>query len=322
MIWIRERRELPADTGAQRLPAGDAPDEARLRRWVEHLAVPRHRVANARGNAWAREQLATAFADCGLGVTIQGRYRNVVALPRGAGGRAEPGAEPGAVTGAVTFVAAHYDSVPDCPGADDNASGLAVMLECARVAARLGVPVGFLAFNAEEDGLLGSRDFVAHGLAELPCTIGAVHVLEMVGFRSRGAPSAAGATQIAAQEQRTPLPWMSASMKVPDFIGLLATGRSNAIADATIASAASPGLRLLAMKTWGPLHRLLPDLTRSDHFPFWMADLPAVLWTDTGDFRNPHYHCASDTPETLDYTFMREVAELLCGVVSRPERAG
>ena len=73
---------------------------------------------------------------------------------------------------------------------------------------------------------------------------------------------------------------------------------------------------LVAAKTWGPLHRVFPDLTRSDHFPFWNAGLPAVLWTDTGNFRNPNYHRATDTPDTLDYGFMREVAELICALAS------
>jgi Zn-dependent M28 family amino/carboxypeptidase len=262
---------------------------------VERLAVPRHNLANPRHNAWVREQLAEAFADHGLAVQVQGRYRNLVALPRC--DHATP----------VLFVAAHYDSVPHCPGADDNASGLAVMLECARVLAQSGsrLPVGFLAFNAEEDGLLGSRDFVAHGLPALGRAVRGVHVLEMVGFRG------------SAPTQQLPLRWFSAGLEVPDFIGLVGKGRSNATVDTAVRSSAAAGLRLVGVKTWGPLHRLLPDLTRSDHFPFWDAGLPAALWTDTGDFRNPHYHRATDTPDTLDYPFMREVAELLCAVATQ-----
>src|SRR5690348_16328865 len=116
-MWIRERRGEPEEVRAlQRV----APDEARLRRWVARLAVSRHLFANARTNAWVCTELATEFERQGFSVRLQGSYKNVVALPRRANGRP------------VTLVAAHYDSVPDCPGADDNASGLAVMLECAR----------------------------------------------------------------------------------------------------------------------------------------------------------------------------------------------
>ncbi|MFO0668592.1 MAG: M28 family peptidase [Polyangiaceae bacterium] len=78
---------------------------------------------------------------------------------------------------------------------------------------------------------------------------------------------------------------------------------------------AAPGLRVLGAKTWGPMHRVFPDLTQSDHFAFWQRGLPATLWTDTAYFRNPNYHQPTDTPDTLDYAFMRDVAELLVAVV-------
>jgi Zn-dependent M28 family amino/carboxypeptidase len=297
MMWIRERvaaQDVDAVVGRV------APDENRLRAWVERLAVPRHNFSNRRNNRWVRDELAAAFERCDLSVELQGPYQNVVALPR----------HPGAAE--LTFVAAHYDSVPNCPGADDNASGLAVMLECARVATRSAHRgrVGFIAFNAEEDGLLGSRDFVAQGLPVLRCGVRSVHVLEMVGFRG-GDPSAV---------PPLPFPWAPPSVRVPDFIGAIGKGHSNALLDGALRSNVAPGLRLVAAKTWGPLHRLLPDLMRSDHFPFWEQGVPAVMWTDTGNFRNPHYHRASDTPDTLDYSFMRQVAELLCAVLSTAAR--
>lgn len=274
---------------------GAAAVEARLRRWVERLAFPRHLHANARANRRAGDELAATFADLGYVVRFQGRFRNVVALPRGAPGRP------------LTLVAAHYDSVPGSPGADDNASALAAMLECARSLAGAGgaSTVGFVAFNAEEDGLLGSREFVAEGLRELPGPLRVAHVLEMVGFR--GGPGC---------EQRLPLPWAPSSLRKPDFLGLLTKGPSNPSADVVRSRARSGELRVVTAKTWWPLERLLPDITRSDHYPFWSAGLPATLWTDLGDFRNPNYHRTTDTPDTLDYAFLREVTALLCAVVS------
>jgi hypothetical protein len=56
---------------------------------------------------------------------------------------------------------------------------------------------------------------------------------------------------------------------------------------------------------------LLPVLARSDHDPFWRAGIPAVMWTDTAEFRNPNYHRATDTPGTLDYDFLQSVTQLL-----------
>lgn len=287
-MWIHERAAHTASQAPRLVPARSA-----LERWVEHLAIPRHRILNAKGNRWVRKELELAFARLGFSVQLQGAYDNVVALPA-VGGRAP-----------LTLVAAHYDSVPQSPGADDNASGLAAMLECARLCVETDrkLPIGFIAFNAEEDGLLGSQDFVKQGLPCLGREARLVHVLEMVGFRARG------------ERQRSPLPWLPARFKSSDFIALIATGAANAVVDAAVRSAAAPGLRVLAAKTWRPAHRLLPDLSRSDHAPFWHADIAATMWTDTANFRNPNYHRTSDTPDTLDYDFLRDVTELVCALV-------
>lgn len=295
MLWIRERPPV-----VSALTSGYLPDLARLERWVEALAIPRHAAADPAGNAAVQRRLVSAFDEAGLEVSRQGRFENLLALPP------QRGRAP------LALIAAHYDSVPGCPGADDNASGLAVMLECARVLAesKLRLPIGFVAFNAEEDGMLGSRDFVERGLPELGAPLHAIHVLEMVGFKSRG-PA----------QKRLPLPWVPAGAKVPDFLGLVSNHDSNWVVDLAKKSSAAPALRLVTLKTWGPMYRLIPDLVRSDHFPFWTAGLPAVMWTDTADFRNPNYHRASDRPETLSYGFMKEVAELILAVVIESRRS-
>jgi peptidase M28-like protein len=293
MLAFHHRAACPGPVAPE--PAARAL-EARLRGWVERLAVPRHARANPRANRRVRDELAAALSAAGYVVGLQGRFGNVVALPRGGAGRP------------LTLVAAHYDSVPFSPGADDNASGLAALLECARSLAgevTPAGPVGFVAFNAEEDGLLGSRDFVAEGVRALPGPLRAVHVLEMVGFR--GGPGEA---------QRLPLPWAPKCLRSPDFLGLVAQGPSNKVADAIIARAGSRELSLVAAKTWASLGRLVPDLLRSDHAPFWSAGIPAIMWTDTANLRNPHYHRSSDTPDTLDYAFLREVVGLLGSAVA------
>ena len=64
----------------------------------------------------------------------------------------------------------------------------------------------------------------------------------------------------------------------------------------------------------------LPVLKRSDHAPFWERHIPAVMWTDTAEFRNPHYHLVSDTPETLDYEFLGNVARLVAASVAGDRR--
>ena len=59
------------------------------------------------------------------------------------------------------------------------------------------------------------------------------------------------------------------------------------------------------------VRRMAPHVFRSDHAPFWEAGIPALMWTDTAEFRNPNYHGPADTPETLDYEFLAGVARLL-----------
>ena len=159
------------------LPAGDSIDAhdacSELRAWVRRLARPRHFWAESSDNRAVGNAVAEELARLGYRVEEQGPYRNVVALPRD---ESRP----------CTLVGAHYDSIPGCPGADDNASGVAVLLACARrmTEAHARANVGFVAFNAEEDGMLGSRSFVEHGLSALHIVPRLTHVLEMCGYRT------------------------------------------------------------------------------------------------------------------------------------------
>lgn len=212
---------------------------------------------------------------------------------------------------ARVLVGAHYDAVPGTPGADDNASGVAVLLAAVRaIGPREGIC--YVAFNGEECGFVGSRALVK-GLGRH--RLGQVHVLEMVGFTSHAPGS-----------QRNPIPAVS-SPTVGDFLGLVGTHHSRHVLDTALACAGHSAV---------PVYGLyLPDLPlramqvavvhafRSDHAPFWEAGVPALMWTDTAEFRNPNYHRPTDTPETLDYGFMAEVARLLIhGVLSGVGEAG
>jgi hypothetical protein len=107
---------------------------------------------------------------------------------------------------------------------------------------------------------------------------------------------------------------------VGDFLALIANRDSNAVGEALLKLAASyvPQFPVVALKMHLGIEKYIKDLHRSDHAPFWEAGVPALMWTDTSEFRNPHYHQASDTPDTLDYDFMSRVARLaLARVVSR-----
>jgi Zn-dependent M28 family amino/carboxypeptidase len=220
----------------------------------------------------------------------------------------------GPADGPFLLLGAHYDSVPGTPGADDNASAVAVCLECARLIRRHDIAsVMIVFFNREEDGLLGSREFVAHLADQSGRSVKEAHVFEMVGYRDRAPGS---------QKMPRGLPPLLAS-NVGDFLALLANRGSNAIAEDLVDLAACyvPQFPVRGLKIYFGIEKAFADLNRSDHAPFWQAGIPCIMWTDTSEFRNPHYHLASDTPETLDYDFMSEVAKLALARAMSQDRA-
>jgi hypothetical protein len=276
----------------------------RLRSFVEMLAFPRHYFAENRANRRARDLLLKQARRFGYSPILQGDFDNIVMTSGG------PPAGP------LFLLGAHYDTEPGTPGADDNGSAVAVCLECARLIAKHNIgSVMIVFFNREEDGLLGSSEFVAHLAEQSGWRIAEAHIFEMVGYTDRAPGS-----------QRMPpgLPPLFAP-DVGDFLALLANSGSNAIAENLINLAACyvPQFPVLALKIYLGLEKAFGDLNRSDHAPFWQAGIPSIMWTDTSEFRNPHYHRASDTPETLDYAFMAQVAKLaLARVISSPAGRG
>ena len=202
------------------------------------------------------------------------------------------------------IVGAHFDTVPNTPGADDNASGIAAMLEAARVVAAgyPEAPVEFVGFNLEEVGMVGSTHYAAQLTRDGVALLGMLS-LEMVGFtESKG-------------EQRYPPFFKRFYPPVGNFIGLVANRRSTSLLrTAERAMRSVPGLPVetvvLPANGW-----LVPESRLSDHSPFWDAGYQALLITDTAFLRNPHYHQPSDTVETLDVAFLEKVCQGVVEVV-------
>ena len=113
-----------------------------------------------------------------------------------------------------------------------------------------------------------------------------------------------------------------------NFLGLLANDRSAGRMKDVLECAATylPDFPTLGLRTLLGFEKYFPVLLRSDHAPFWRRNIPSVMWTDTSEFRNPHYHLDTDLPETLDYAFLRRVTQLLIATVThavpRYEKAG
>jgi Zn-dependent M28 family amino/carboxypeptidase len=263
----------------------------RLRALVEMLAFPRHYARERTANRRARDLLLRHGRGMGYAPSLHGRFDNIVMATHPPEG------------GPVHLLGAHYDSVPGTPGADDNASAIAVCLECARLIKKHNLgPAMIVLFNREEDGLLGSSELAAHLADDSQWRVREAHIFEMAGYRDRTPGS-----------QRLPpgLPVVG-TRDVGDFLALLANSASNAIAEEVLGPAARyiPDTPVAALKVYLGLEKAFAHLNRSDHAPFWRAGIPAIMWTDTSEFRNPHYHLASDTPDTLDYDFMSDVARL------------
>ena len=219
------------------------------------------------------------------------------------------GALPGAVANrAPLLVGAHYDTVIGTPGADDNASAVAVMLELARWTAknRPSAPVRFVAFTLEEPPNFGTRDqgsrvFVRRLVENGERIQGAV-ILEMVGYTT--------------PKQSYPLVLKWAGYpEAGNFIGVVGNRASREFGERIVrAMRGHASLPVESLFVWLD-GWLIPDTRLSDHASFWDKKLPAVMVTDTAYFRNPNYHSHADRAETLDYKFMAELVRSLALVL-------
>lgn len=283
--------------------------EADLTRDLTAVATARP-PASARHDA-VRDLCAERFA--ALGYTVErhdyGTGVNVVGV--------KPGLD--AAAGRV-LLSAHYDHIAGCPGADDNGTGVAGVLEAARVLApgRYGRTLVVACWDEEERGLIGSTAYARRAQAAGE-VIAVAYVFEMIGFRS-GAP----------ESQRLPpglnlvFPRQAAQIRENDnrgdFITLIANDSARDATTAIERAAAAVSLPTVSLFLTAAQTRsaLYGDLQRSDHAPFWAAGYPAIQITDTAEFRNPHYHCRSgqDTVDTLDPAFMRQVVQATVGSVA------
>ncbi len=207
---------------------------------------------------------------------------------------------------ALLLIGAHYDTVADSPGADDNASSLAVLLEVARVLSKMQgrLTPQFVAFSLEERGFIGSTAYL-ESLEQNKTPISGAIILECVGY-----------TDLNPGSQHTPPGLPFALPDVGDFIGLLGNEAAKPIQTAfeSAVDAYTPDLPKISLLVPGN-SAALPDARRSDHVPFWDKGYPAIMLTDTANFRNPHYHQGSDRIETLDLDFIVKVAKAVAATV-------
>ncbi|MFT7461176.1 MAG: Zn-dependent M28 family amino/carboxypeptidase, partial [Planctomycetota bacterium] len=197
-------------------------------------------------------------------------------------------------------VGAHYDTVLLSPGADDNASGVSALLEIARGlhGERLSKTVRFVAFANEEWPFFGREKMGSYVNAEHSRDrnerISGMISLEMLGYYSKESYS-----------QAYPRPLNHFYPHQANFIAFVSNISSRKLLHETIGEfrrvSQFPSEGLIAPQF------LVPDIKRSDHSSFWSYGYPAVMVTDTSNYRNRNYHTLRDRPDTLDYDSMARV---------------
>ena len=200
------------------------------------------------------------------------------------------------------ILGAHFDTVTGTPGADDNASGVAVLLEVARLAQdKTPRPWTFIGFTTEEPPAfstpyMGSRVYLQEARKHQDKILGML-CLEMVGY-FRQEPGS----------QELPLPLrLMGYPTTGNFIGLVSDRRSRPLL-ARLDRAMKQGCNLPTVTLAVPLEgHILPEVRLSDHANFWDEGYPAIVLTDTAYLRNPHYHGPSDVMENLDLEAMVEL---------------
>jgi Peptidase family M28 len=210
----------------------------------------------------------------------------------------------------LLIVGAHYDSKPGTPGADDNASAVAALLELARwLPPRLAsfdthfCQLELVAYDLEEYGLLGS---LIHGreVQRAGISVRGMISLEMLAY-----------TDDRPGSQRLPPHLAKLYPNVGNFIGVCGNEGSRALVHAVCDAMRSvPELPVEFIVVPGK-GEVLPEVRLSDHSSFWDLSYPALMITDTSFMRNPHYHQPSDTPETLNYPFLAKVSAGVCEAV-------
>lgn len=225
-----------------------------------------------------------------LGETLHGV--NLLASRNGGGGKTRP----------RLVVGAHLDSRPDTPGADDNASAVATLLEIARLITQqelddAELALELVAFDLEENGMLGGAEH-ARLVKQSGVDLRGMISLEMLGYCDHTPGSQSLPRSLAGMYPDT-----------GDFIAVVGNQDSTELIERfSVGIRQTPDLPVETLQV--PSNGDFLQATRlSDHSPFWDAGFPALMITDTSFMRNPHYHQETDTLETLDMDFLQKVSE-------------
>jgi Peptidase family M28 len=286
------------------LTAEEAALAATLKQHIAVIAAREHNIAHHDELEAVARYLETTLESLGYSVgrqvfTADGKpVRNIDVTIEPPAGRSDP---------EVVVVGAHYDSAPGTPGANDNATGAAAVLELARLLRDLagvsGKRIRLVLFVNEEPPYfmteaMGSLNY-ARAMAARKERVVAMYSLETIGFYS----SAPGS-------QSYPAPFGLMFPDRGDFVAFVGMLGSRPLLQETIRSFRS---HTSFPTIGGVAPRAVPGIAWSDHWAFAEQGFQALMVTDTAPFRYPHYHEPTDTPDKID-------AEKLARVVKGMER--
>lgn len=204
------------------------------------------------------------------------------------------------------IIGAHYDACGEMPAADDNASAVAVMVECARQLSKLkdqiSYRIDFVAFTLEEPPYFGSSNMgsyiCAKNLADQQANVKLMINLEMVGYFTDEPNS-----------QKYPFAFMKYFYpSTGNFIAVVSNKFSKQEGTKLYKS-----LEHEMVSVSVTLPTFLQDVTQSDNINFWGFGFKSVMITDTAYYRNPNYHKPTDTIDTLNFDKMQKVADGIVG---------
>lgn len=205
----------------------------------------------------------------------------------------------------VCIVDAHFDTVSNAPGADDNGSGIIGLMEAMRVLApyQFERSLKFIGFDLEELGLVGSFEYVSNGINAQENIVGVLNY-EMIGYYTEE-PN----TQTVPAGFNILYPDLYAQLQADEFRGNFLINIANIDSNPlktlfdSCATAYVPALKVMSLAIPGN-GEIAPDFRRSDHAPFWDTDRQALMLTDGANFRNLNYHTPNDLALALNYDFI------------------
>jgi len=212
------------------------------------------------------------------------------------------------------IVLAHFDTVAISPGADDNASGVAAMLELGRVLSQFSFEksVLFVGVNLEEQKIDGEQGSPFLRGSRALATMAKDEGWEIEGVVNFETIAYAGENIV----QKAPKNMPFEMPKIGNFIAVVGNENSAEMVQGYAGVIEEYQIPLPYLPLIVPGNgEVLPDTRRSDHAPFWDLGFPAIMLTNTANFRTPHYHLASDTLETLNLPFATEVCRAGGGLV-------